>query len=410
MPLPSEKEEIWRYSPIDAFDLDRYVPVGEEQRDRPIQSGRSSASWIAPEELAPGIVAVTANGWLQRVDRVEAPGSVVVRSALDLDASPPAFGAVLSDVDAFVCMNDAFHPGSVVLEVPAGVQMDAPIVVVHLVEPEGLDGAPAIFPRMTVEVGEGARARLVELLVARSDPGVALVVPVTELRVGEKGDLSYVAVQQLGTRTWHIARLCGEVEREGRLRTLTVGLGATYDRSRSDVTAKGEGAATELRSAYFGSDTQVHDVRTIQEHAAPRTTSDLLCKGAVAQESRSIYSGLIRIRHGATKSNAMQTNHNLVLDQRSHADSVPNLDIEENDVRCSHASSVGPIDEDQRYYIESRGVPPERAERLIVLGFFDDLIDRSPMPEAMTAVRRQIGERVVRALASRSAPPGDVCD
>ena len=133
-----------------------------------------------------------------------------------------------------------------------------------------------------------------------------------------------------------------------------------------------------MLSAYLGDGTQVHDVRTLQDHAAPRTTSDLLCQGAVAGRSRSVYSGLIRVRRGAVRSDARQTNHNLVLDEGAHADSVPNLDILENDVRCSHASTVGPVDEDQRYYIESRGVAPEVAEGLIVLGFFDAIVDRGP--------------------------------
>ena len=112
----------------------------------------------------------------------------------------------------------------------------------------------------------------------------------------------------------------------------------------------------------------MHDIRTLQDHVAPRTTSELLCQGAVAGTSRSVYSGLIRVHRGAVRSDARQTNHNLVLDEGAHADSVPNLDILENDVRCSHASTVGPVDEDQRYYIESRGVAPEMAEGLIVRG------------------------------------------
>jgi len=319
---------------------------------------------------------------------------------------PATLGSVLQSTDALVRMNDAFQPGGLVLEVPAGVHMPAPVVFVHWCDlasttAPGDQLAPAIFPRTAVRIGKGATAQVVEVVAGLPGESPALVVPVTELRVAEGGDLSYVSVQQLGPGAWHIARLAADVGRDARVRTFTVGLGAAYDRCRTDAVASGQGALTELRSAYFGSDKQIHDVRTVQEHAAPRTTSDLLCKGAVAQESRSIYSGLIHIRHGATRSNAMQTNHNLVLDERAHADSVPNLDIEENDVRCSHASSVGPIDEDQRYYIESRGIAPDRAERLIVLGFFNDIIDRSPVPAATSRLREQIGQRVVRALSSQ---------
>jgi Fe-S cluster assembly protein SufD len=114
----------------------------------------------------------------------------------------------------------------------------------------------------------------------------------------------------------------------------------------------------------------------------------------VADTSRSIYSGMIRVRRGAVRSDAMQTNNNLVLDEGAHADSVPNLDIAENDVRCSHASTVGPLDEDQLYYLGSRGVPPERAQRLIVQGFFDDVVDQFPVEAAVGPVRAAIASRL----------------
>jgi Fe-S cluster assembly protein SufD len=136
----------------------------------------------------------------------------------------------------------------------------------------------------------------------------------------------------------------------------------------------------------------MHDFRTLQEHAAPRTTSDLVVKGAVAGTSRSVYNGLIRMRHGAKGANAFQTNRNLVLSDGAHADSVPNLDIQENDVRCSHASAVGPVDEEQRFYLESRGVPRAVAERLILVGFFAELLDR---------VNPAVGEYVLGRIAER---------
>jgi Fe-S cluster assembly protein SufD len=188
------------------------------------------------------------------------------------------------------------------------------------------------------------------------------------------------------------------------VRTFTVGLGAGYDRVRADVSVEGRDARSEILSAYLGDGDQVHDVRTLQDHVAPRTSSELLCQGAVAGRSRSVYSGLIRVHRGAVRSDARQTNHNLVLDEGAHADSVPNLDILENDVACSHASTVGPVDEDQRYYIESRGVTPEVAEGLIVRGFFDAIIDRGPVPQATSLLQYEVHRRLDAAL-SRHEPP-----
>ncbi len=168
----------------------------------------------------------------------------------------------------------------------------------------------------------------------------------------------------------------------------------------------GKDGTCEVLSTYLGDETQVHDIRTLQDHAAPRTTSELLCQGAVAGRSRSVYSGLIRVHRGAVRSDARQTNHNLVLDEGAYADSVPNLDILENDVKCAHASTVGPIDEDQRYYIESRGVEPAVAEGLIVRGFFDAIIDRGPVPEVTPLLGQEVHDRLDVALADRPVAAG----
>ncbi len=167
-----------------------------------------------------------------------------------------------------------------------------------------------------------------------------------------------MSIQSLGSATWQIAHQASTIGADASLSSYAVALGGSYARLRTDSALVGDSGASSLRAAFFGRGDQMLDFRTLQDHRAPRTTSDLLFMGAVADTSHSVYSGLIRVRRGAVKSDAMQTNHNLVLDEGAHADSVPNLDIEENDVKCSHGSTVGPVDEDQRYYLESRGVEP----------------------------------------------------
>lgn len=396
MPLPSEKEEVWRYTPIDSLDLDAYAPAAPGTQADPLASAfLSGLAEDLPERAA---LVTTLGGAIVSVQRDRLDEQVLVASLSS--AGEGALGRVLTGGDALVRLNDAFHPDAVVVDVPAGTVVADPIVVVHWcgAAPEAPGGvAPASFPRTVVRLGRGASAGVVEV-VAGAPEGRALVVPVVELQAGEGALLSYVSVQVLGTSAWHIARTAATSDRDATLRTFTVGLGGAYDRSRTDAVAAGPGSTSELRSAYLGTGEQIHDVRTLQDHAAPHTTSDLLCKGAVAGSSRSVYSGLIRVRRGAVRTEAFQTNNNLVLDPDAHADSVPNLDIEENDVRCSHASTVGPVDEDQRYYLESRGVPPERAEQLIVLGFFDDIIQRAPVPAAVGRLRREVGIRLAEAL------------
>ena len=147
-------------------------------------------------------------------------------------------------------------------------------------------------------------------------------------------------------------------------------------------------------AVYFGSGDGMHDFRTIQDHDAPQTTSDLLFKGAVKDTAKGVYSGVIKVRPKARGTNAFQTNRNLVLSEGAGAESVPTLEIETDDVRCSLASAVGPIDEEQRYYLESRGVPPEVAERLIVLGFFDEVLQRLPSPALAARLRGRLVTRL----------------
>src|SRR5581483_1415960 len=161
--------------------------------------------------------------------------------------------------------------------------------------------------------------------------------------------------------------------------SFAVALGGDYARVRTDCTVVGAGGNAQLLALYCGDGTQMHDFITIQNHEGRKSTSDLVFKGTVQDEARSSYWGLIRIARGAAGTQAFQTNRNLVLSESAGADSVPNLDIQENDVSCSHASATGPIDEDQRFYLESRGVSPEVADRLIVLGFFQDLLQRLPV-------------------------------
>ncbi|HXZ62412.1 MAG TPA: SufD family Fe-S cluster assembly protein [Acidimicrobiales bacterium] len=391
-PLPSESEEVWRYSPIDRLSLDELAPSAATA---PSGAGQAMLADLAAA-IGPVAGAVLVSdgraGAFASADVAQGGGFDFGR-AVDVPSAEAMLGSVQRGGDALVLLNDAFAPDPVFVDVPEGARLDRPVVVAHW-----CGGGGVVFPRTCVRAGVGARVAVVEVFAGAGADDPALVVPVTELSAAVGASLSYVSLQILGGAAWSIARLAARGAGGSTVRTFTVGLGAAYDRVRADVSVDGRDARSEILSAYLGVEDQVHDVRTLQDHAAPRTTSELLCQGAVAGRSRSVYSGLIRVHRGAVRSDARQTNHNLVLDEGAHADSVPNLDILENDVTCSHASTVGPVDEDQRYYIESRGVPPEAAEGLIVRGFFDAIIDRSPVPQATALLRREVRQRLELAL------------
>ncbi len=392
---------MWRYSRIDELDLDAYAPAT-------VAPGGSVAAVPSQvkrllDVLGPRSgLAVAYDGFPVHVELGPDAASKGVELGWLSQSGDGAnlLGSVAGSPDALVELANAFLPDAALVRVPSKVSLAAPLVLVHWVSTTGL----ATFPRTVVRIGDGVQAGVVE--VVASEDVAALVVPVVELDVGDDAELGYVGVQELGPRVWQVAYQASRVGRYGHLRSFSVGLGGYYARLRTDSRLAGHGGTSDLMAAYFGEREQMHDFRTMQDHEAPKTTSDLLFKGAVAGESRSVYSGLIRVRRGAVGTNAFQTNRNLVLSEGAHADSVPNLDIAENDVRCSHASAVGPIDEDQRYYLESRGIPPEVADRLIVLGFFDDIIARAPVRGLASYLRDAVAAKLPAGAFSAAGVAG----
>jgi Fe-S cluster assembly protein SufD len=383
--LPTSELEEWRYSQIDALDLDRYqlapattgVPAGDPGLVHALVSGLGSGVTLI--ETHDGQVAGSHGSDRNvTVERLSAP-----------DAEEVELGALAGEPDAFAVLNRAFAPGPVRITVSAG-SVPKPVVVVHWADTDG----SAVFPRLLVEVGEQAEVSVLEVVAG---PGAALVVPVTELEVGKAARLSYTHVQDLGPQAWQIGLQASRVGRDASVVSAAVALGGGYARLRTDSALVAPGASGRLLALYFGSGAQMHDFRTVQHHRAPKTQSELLYKGVVANRSRSVYSGLIRVDKGARGTNAFQTNRNLVLHEGAHADSVPNLEIEDNDVRCSHASAVGPIAEDQRFYLESRGVPPSVTDRLIALGFLDEVLTQVPLPTVATPLRAALAAKLAGA-------------
>ena len=268
--------------------------------------------------------------------------------------------------------------------------VDGPITVTHTVTA----GGAAVFPRLVIDAGADSEVTVIERFLS-PDNVSALVVPVLHVRAQQAARVKYLAVNELGVDTWQIGNQQAIGERDSTIMLATVALGGDYARVRTEARVSGAGASTRQVALYFAGGSQMHDFRTIQDHDAPHTTSDLLFKGAVQDTPRSVYTGLIKIREHAGGSVAFQTNRNLTLSKGAWAESVPNLDIRTNDVKCSHASTVGPIDEEQRFYLESRGIEPSVAERLVVLGFFDEVLQQLPSGSLADELRRRVAAKLV---------------
>jgi Fe-S cluster assembly protein SufD len=388
--LPREAEEIWRYSRIEELDLSRYAPC-------PPGGDVDVAVDELPDELRALVgtagpratVIVSHNGGEGRILNPQDSLQVVAFGDTPPGEGAPPAPALHGPVpDIWTAMNGAFAQVPWRVTVAPGTVVEGPLVLVHWLDKEGC----AVFPRLEVEVGDNASVRVVEI-IASTDVEV-LSVPMAHLYLRPGARLGFGHVQLLGERAWQLGNQVSRVGRDATLRSMTVALGGQYARERTDSVLEGSGGDSELLAAFFGAGDQMHDLRTVQHHAAPHTRSDLLFKGAVANRSHSVYSGLIRVEKGAKGTNAFQTNRNLVLSEGAQADSVPTLEIEDNDVRCSHASAVGPIDESQLFYLESRGVPTHAAERLIALGFMEDVLERFPVGDMVGWLRRAVAGKL----------------
>jgi Fe-S cluster assembly protein SufD len=346
--MPTPEDEVWRYSRIAELDLDRFT-----------------------------------------AGRAETTVSVVAGHDADVDPEDAPH-------DVFSALNDAYGE-PLVIRVPRGTVIDEPILVTHVVSGNDV----AVFPRLVIDAGEDSEVTVVERFLSR-DGERSLVVPRLELRAAQSARVRYLAVNMLNAATWQIAFQRAVGGRDSNTLLATVALGGDYARVRTDARLDGQGGTTRQVALYYADQHQMHDFRTLQDHAAPKTNSDLLFKGAVQDHAKSVYTGLIKIRHEAKGSVAFQTNRNLTLSEGAWAESVPNLDIDTNDVKCSHASTIGPIDEEQRFYLESRGIPPDIAERLVVLGFFDEVLDQMPVGPFAAELRRQVGEKLARRTAGVS--------
>jgi Fe-S cluster assembly protein SufD len=385
-PLPTESLEEWRYSRIGELELDRYRPAPAPASPAGLPPDLAA---LAAEEGA--VVLTTCDGWLGPLP--ELPAGVEVSDA-------GSVGAVSGEPDPFVSLSAALAPTPIRVRVADGAVLAGPLVIAH----HGATDGVITFPRVVLEVGRQAEAVLVE--VSESDDVDLLTVPVTELVVGDGAHLHYVHLQSLGPRAWQIGLQASQVGRDASLTSTAVALGGHYARLRTASALTGPGGETRLNAAYFASGHQMHDFRTVQDHRTRKAFSDLVYKGVVANQARSVYTGLIRVEKGASGTNALQTNRNLVLHEGAHAESVPNLEIEDNDVRCTHASAVGPVAADQRFYLESRGVPADVAERLIALGFLDEILERLPVASLAAHLRAAVAEKLDRADAAEAELAG----
>jgi Fe-S cluster assembly protein SufD len=281
-------------------------------------------------------------------------------------------GRLIAADDVFVTLNDASFRHGAFVYVPAGVALTEPI---SLQTVQCKDGT-LCNQRTLVVLESGARAEVWEQFLSGSDELDGVFNVVTELIVGDGASLRYVCGQSLSQRSWVFGAQRAEVGRDAALDWVALGFGSRNGRVRMETRLSGQGADARVTGAYATRGRQHIDFDTTQEHAAPNTTSDLAFRGVLQGRSSAVWKGNIIVDPGAQKTDAFQESRNLLISKRAHADAIPGLEIQANDVRCTHAAAIAQVDPDQLYYLRSHGLPPAEAQRLVIEGFLAALVER----------------------------------
>jgi Fe-S cluster assembly protein SufD len=396
LPLPATTDEAWRRTDLRGLNPGSYhLPAAGEAASLP----------EAPAELLHPIADEAYGGQVLLL-----PGKIEAA----LDPKWAAKGVVFTDLDTasrqypqllerilgkvvrpnegkFAALAGAFARLGVLLYVPRNVRLDQPLQSILWGPGAGL----AYISHLLVWVEDGASLTYVhEAASPAGQAGQTLHAGLVEVHVGADANLRFVELQSWGDRVWNFSHERARVERDGNLDWIFGALGSRLTKNFSDLDLLGQGASGRMSGFYFTDGEQHMDLDTQQNHLAPHTTSDLLYKGALKDRSRSVWQGMIYVAPGAQKTDGYQANRNLTLSRKARADSIPGLEILADDVRCTHGATVGKIDPELVFYLRARGIPLADAERLVVEGFFDPIMQRIPFE----GVRRRFQDAIQHKL------------
>jgi Fe-S cluster assembly protein SufD len=397
MPMPTLRDEAWRYTDISDMKIEDFAPYAPspdvaDEGDLPetvqklIKEG---------EENSALVVHHNSEMTYSRVDEeLEAKGVVFtdLHTALaehEELVKEKLFGLVPAGYDKFAALSAAAFSGGSFLYVPRGVDVEMLVQSYHW-----LDVLGSIMPRTLVVVEEGASVTYIDEYASADGEEPAFSNVAVELYAGEGASLRYVSLQSWERNVLHFNTIRSSTEKDATIRSLVVSSGSQLSRTNVEAGLVATGSDSEMLGLYFADSSQVLDHHTLQDHISPNAHSDLLYKGALRDESLTVFSGLIRVEPGAQKTDAYQTNRNIILGtDEAFAVSLPNLEIMADDVKCSHGSTTGQVDETELFYLMSRGIPRREAEKLVVFGFFGEVTSRIPL--------RGLKEKLDRAIEGK---------
>ena len=376
LPLPTTRDEHWRFTDLAGFDPDAWSAQAE--------TGAAVPSMLELDVAATATIDETGI-------RVDGAVDGVRFEALSDDE--PLVGSLVKPDDKLRAHNAAVWQHGLLVRVAAGVEVEQPL---YLRVASNVAGG-SLFWRVLVVAEPGARFTLVQELTSATDDTEAYVNGVVEVVVRDGAKAEVVNVQRLSSKAWLFASCHARVERDAELDWVEGGFGSSRGKVWIQNDLADRGATSRVTGAYFADGTQHLDYDTYQLHAAPDTTSDFAFKGALRDSAATVWRGMIRVEEGAQKTNAYQENRNLLLSKTATANSIPGLEILANDVRCTHGATLSQVDREQLFYLMARGLPRSEAERLIVRGFFQDVLDRIELQPVREALGAALEARIPQA-------------
>jgi Fe-S cluster assembly protein SufD len=390
-PFPARTDELWRRTDIGSLNWETLLPARDEH---PAADSVEALPAFLREELGPAaersalLVQLDSNGVLAELDPALRARGVTVLPMAEAARKHPArvekaLGSIVRfDESRFTALTAALQSGGAFVHIPAGVTVPKPIELVFSRQCPDL----ATFPHVVVALEPGSEAVVIEEYVSPGEPGTGANVGTTEVSVAEGAQLHLATFLRWGPSVWHFGTERVRIQRDGRFHWTVAALGGKLTKVDLEMHLDGQGSEGRFSGCYFGSETQHFDFHTFQNHRAGNSTSDLLFKGALRGRARTVYQGLIKVHKDAQRSDAYQANRNLLLSPKARADSIPSLEIEANDVRCTHGATVSQIEEEQLFYLMARGLTQREAEHMIVLGFFEPVLERIPLQSLRSAV------------------------
>jgi len=381
--MPTEKVEAWKY-----------VTLGFELSDYSIAAPDAPPLDSTPflESVTRRTATVTVVDGRVRAVTGDLPDGVTIGS---LSQAPQervqnSLNAI-DDADIFSAAHRAFVLEGVFVDIAPNRTIEDPIVF----DLQSTQAQTVSFPHISIDVAENAEARFV--VVHRSGPVSAVSVPQIDAHTGHGARLALSGVQAMADEASLIGFGRMRLGNDASLKLGEVGLGGSLGRMDLVIDHDGDGSSSEMAGVYFGDGDQVMDYRIVVNHSGRNTSSNVFLKGAVEDRAQSVFTGLLKINVDATNTSAFETNRNLVLSEGAKAHSVPNLEILCDDVVCGHGSTVGPLEEDHLYYLQSRGLGRERAERVLLRGFFEEMIAKLPARQLAEPVRQAVNAKFIEA-------------